>query len=111
MRKLAASLAPAVVAGLFLAILPEGASARQSRDWQDCARNEPDVSIAGCTRVIEHGGRETARNRAIAHTNRGNDYINKGDVDRALADYEAAIRYDATFPNAFNGRGRVYLLR
>ncbi|MGA2129539.1 MAG: tetratricopeptide repeat protein, partial [Xanthobacteraceae bacterium] len=111
MRKLGAFLASAVVAGLLLVVLAGGAGARQSRDWQDCARNEPDVSIAGCSRVIEHGGRETPRNRAIAHTNRGNDYINKGDIERAMADYEQAVRYDSSFSNAFNGRGRVYLLR
>ena len=41
----------------------------------------------------------------IAYLNRGNAYFNKGDHDRAIADYTEAIRLDPKYANAY-GRSR-----
>ena len=44
---------------------------------------------------------------ALAFKNRGDAYMNKGDYDRALADYNEAIRLDPNNALAFCNRGRA----
>ena len=45
---------------------------------------------------------------AIAFNNRGIAYHDKGDNDRAIADYDEAIRLDPKFARAFINRGNAY---
>ena len=45
---------------------------------------------------------------AVALTNRGVAYARKGDYDRALADYDKAIRREPKYARAFNDRGALY---
>jgi tetratricopeptide (TPR) repeat protein len=66
-----------------------------------------DLQIGGCTAVIR-SGRETSRNLAIAFHNCGGAYDNKGQYDRAIHDYDQAIRLDPSNANAFNNRGNTY---
>jgi tetratricopeptide (TPR) repeat protein len=54
--------------------------------------DDPDRSIAACTRIIQGRG-ETAKDSAIAHQ-RQLAYRNKGDFDRAIADFSEAIRLE-----------------
>jgi tetratricopeptide (TPR) repeat protein len=42
---------------------------------------------------------------------RGGAYANKGDYDRAMKDYDAAIRLNPRFALAFYGRGQVYQIK
>jgi len=56
------------------------------------AVDDPDRSIAACTRIIQGRG-ETAKDSAIAHQ-RQLAYRNKGDFDRAIADFSEAIRLE-----------------
>jgi hypothetical protein len=63
---------------------------------RDCAqREDKDVAIQGCSKVIQRGGAVSERIRAIAYTNRAVAYYHKGDLDSALADYNDAIRLPA----------------
>jgi tetratricopeptide (TPR) repeat protein len=80
---------------------------------------DPDISISGCTAIIE-GGQETRNNPilcsnlkcqsnlAVAFMNRGNAYEGKGQHDRALEDYDQAIRLSPNWPVAFTNRGNAY---
>ena len=43
-----------------------------------------------------------------AHTNRGRVYAFKRDLDRAMADYDEALRIDPTFALAYNNRGDAF---
>ena len=43
-----------------------------------------------------------------AYINRGHAYINKGDYDRAIADYTEAIRLDPKYAIAYGNRGKAY---
>lgn len=45
---------------------------------------------------------------AKALTARGNDFSVKGDLDRAVADYDAALKIDPAFVEALNGRAMAW---
>ena len=76
-------------------------------DAMRCSREAGDVAIAACTRAINSGaGRSSIK--SINYRNRGNAYHDKGDSDRAIADYTEAIRLDPKQVNAYNGRGNIY---
>lgn len=90
------------------------AAAQQNPDWQACNIPNPksasDIAakIAGCTRVLDRSGSQTAHSRAIALANRGLAYQNKGDIDRAIADFGEAIRVDPEFPIWHYARATQY---
>jgi tetratricopeptide (TPR) repeat protein len=67
-------------------------------------RSSTEPQIKGCTALIE-SGKETTLVLSIAHTNRGNAYAAKGDFDRAISDYDLAIKYNPSFSKPFNNRG------
>jgi len=66
-----------------------------------------DLKIAGCTAVIQ-SGQLNDTNLSIAFNNRGIAYYNKKDYDRAIQDYDQAIRLNPSFADAFNNRGNAY---
>ena len=78
------------------------------RAWTDCASSSPDRSISGCTVVLTERG-VSDEDRAAAFYNRANSYGNKGDHNRTIKDYNAAIRLRPDFAGAFNNRGLTYL--
>jgi tetratricopeptide (TPR) repeat protein len=49
-----------------------------------------------------------AADDALFYNGRGNAYMYKHDYDRAIADFEQAIRLDPKFAKAYNGRGATY---
>jgi lipoprotein NlpI len=84
---------------------------QQSRNWDACARDihadALDADIASCDAVVQSVVLTTAQ-RATALDNRSNAYSEKGDLDRALADDDEAIRLDPMRATAFNSRGFVF---
>src|SRR5262245_20773111 len=76
-------------------------------DWDACKGDDPDRSIAACTRIIQGRG-ETAQRLANAHYNRGVAYKDKGDLDRAIADFTEAIRLNPRHVTALGNRGAAY---
>lgn len=72
-------------------------------------RLPPMEAIEGCTAVIS-SGQASPRILAEAFLHRGDAYrLRQNDIDRALADYNEAIRVVPDFAPAFAGRGFVYL--
>ncbi|MDR0304925.1 MAG: tetratricopeptide repeat protein [Chitinispirillales bacterium] len=53
----------------------------------------------------------TAINRAADHNNRGVEYLNKGDYDRAIADFNEAIRIDPNNAIVRGNRGNAYFMK
>src|SRR6516165_12165496 len=92
-------------AALFAVAAPAAAASRA--DWDACKGDDPDRSIAACTRIIQGRG-ETAKDSAIARGYRGLAYQRKGDLDRAIADYDEAIRLDPKHAEAYYGRVLTY---
>ena len=68
-----------------------------------------DEKIECYTKAIEswkyYDGKE---NLAAAYNNRGNAYVYKGDYNRAISDYNEAIRLNPKYATAYNNRGCIY---
>jgi lipoprotein NlpI len=95
---------------LAAAALSMPAVAASERDRWDCHGRDPARMVAGCTRVIEDPG-ETAQERAFALYMRGLAYVAKGDPDRAIADYDGAIRLGPDNGLAFNERALAWRIK
>jgi tetratricopeptide (TPR) repeat protein len=90
---------------LFATASAFGAS---KKDISDCQQaDDLDRTIAGCSRVLNDRG-ESQGYRAIAYNNRGFVWHDKGDLDRAIADYNEAIRLDPKQANAYRNRGNAW---
>lgn len=63
-------------------------------------------AIEACTRMIDSGGLGES-DLAVALTNRGHLLSDDGQAERAIADYDAAIRADPDFGMAYWGRAGV----
>jgi lipoprotein NlpI len=66
-----------------------------------------DFAINGCTRLIEDK-RTKPKGRAGAYFNRGNAWATKGEPDKAIADFDEAIKLDPKNASAYNNRGNAH---
>ena len=101
-----------VVLGMLSLAGPAGAQ-DMNQQWAWCLNKDSavtaDQSLAGCTAVIQ-ADRETPEKRAIAFRSRGNAYADKGQSDRAIEDYDKALRMNPKDDEAHYKRGNVYLV-
>jgi tetratricopeptide (TPR) repeat protein len=99
------------VIALAVPILSSGrvtaASPQLEEGWRRCADRDADVSIAGCTAVIQ-SGEENGPRLATAFYDRGIAYRHKRQFDLAIRDYDEAIRLKPGDPEAFNNRGILH---
>jgi lipoprotein NlpI len=100
----------AILLAAILTGLSPGVPAAQTlgQQWARCHDDDSDRLIRGCTAVIR-SGHETPENLARAYFNRGRAYSDRGDYDRAIADFNDALRIEPNYPDAFNGRGIAYV--
>ncbi len=100
---LAAALA---IIAMTLVALPAQA---QNRDQaiKDCDQErDPDRRIAGCTMLIK-SGTLSARQQSFAYNSRGNAWRDKDDNERAIPDYDEAIRLNPSYAHPYLGRGNA----
>jgi len=105
------SLAVVTLIAVTAMILPATTGANQSDDRSRCFAREgvsPEQKLASCTAVIE-SGRQTRQGVITALTNRGNVHLGNRNYDRAIDDYNKAIRLDTKYPVGFYNRGLAYL--
>ncbi len=92
---------------VVVAATPALAQTKQQTEW--CVNKggafSLDVQLKGCTALIQANVNPNAKRMAWAFNNRGNAYKIKGDYDRAIADYNEAIRLDPKMAQLYNNRG------
>src|SRR5690349_3083426 len=95
-------LVAAAVAAVLLPAAPAAAD-----DAATCRRASGAAALEACTRSIESG---TYQGHALAVLlyNRGYEYHDADDHDRAIADFNEAIRIDPGYAKAFYGRAGRY---
>jgi len=101
---------------LVAALLLVASTGTARADFNDEVRRcnlggeHPDIQIVACTRNIE-SGRFAGRNLAVAFSNRALGYKRKGQLDKAIADYDEALRLKPDLVAAFNNRGNAHYFR
>jgi len=80
-------------------------------DVNDCndanKRGDYEAGLALCSRALESGDLSDA-GIVVARNNRGIAYNDKGDYDRAIQDFDAAIRLKPDYAKAYYNRGNTY---
>jgi tetratricopeptide (TPR) repeat protein len=79
-------------------------------DDEQCEKNvagNTDLALPHCTALIE-SGKLSQENLASAFTLRGFAYTNKDDYDRAIQDFNEAIRLQPNRADVFNNRGMAF---
>jgi tetratricopeptide (TPR) repeat protein len=91
---------------LAMLILPLCGTPAWADAASDCGQKEDqDLRIRGCTQLIQQN--RDPKLMAGAYANRGLGYRYKGEYDRAIADYNRAIKIDPKAP-VYNNRGWAY---
>ncbi|MGH6826052.1 caspase family protein [Methyloceanibacter sp.] len=93
-----------LLAGLIAWTTP--ALADNKQDWSDCTGGSAERAEAACTRLIKANKKGT--NLGPAYNNRALAYSKQGDLPRAMADYEQAVRLDPTNATIHNNFGVAY---
>jgi lipoprotein NlpI len=94
----------ACLAVVALAGLPTVAAAD---DADTCAKQSGDVAIAACSRAIA-SGKFRGEELAAIYVSRGVEYKNKRGLDRAIADFDQAIRLEPKNADAYTVRGMAW---
>jgi lipoprotein NlpI len=76
-------------------------------DAQTCQDQSGDPAIDACTRAIA-SGQLSQTNLAETYMNRGVEWRHKGDNDRAMADYDEAIRLNPNDAMTYNDRANIW---
>src|SRR5262245_31189957 len=103
----------AIVLAAMLQALTATPAPAQRADEQRCTGAQsvsPQAQIASCTALID-SGRYARQNLSILHSNRGIAYGKAGDLDRAIADFDNAIRITPSHLRAYINRGNAYLAK
>lgn len=82
------------------------AFAGMQQDLADCADTNRPTSSAACTRILK-SGRLPRNEFYIGHYNRGWAHYYDGEHDKALADFDQAIRYHPTYAESYYSRAVV----
>jgi tetratricopeptide (TPR) repeat protein len=91
-------------AALFLLPALFVSSVARADSQRDCAVHADSVArIAACSELIQKNPRD-----ASAHLNRGTAFQAKGEMDRALADYNKAVELRPNYAAAYETRGAAY---
>ena len=94
---------------VFVLVLALSATRAWGDMYDDCKQSaDPDFRIRGCTQIIGRGEEETRKNLTAAYYNRGLAYWRKGEIDHAIADYDAAIALARHLAPAYYNRGNAY---
>jgi tetratricopeptide (TPR) repeat protein len=90
-----------------IALLPIAAAvpahAGMKQDLADCTAADRPASAGACTRVM-NSGRLPDEQFYIGHYNRGWSYLNSGEYDKALADFDKSISHLPSYADTYFSR-------
>ena len=97
-----------LVFAVFLSVLIALTVSARADDSADCYQSaDQKRTIKGCTSLIK-GKRLNKLKLANAYYNRGSAYDDEGEFDRAIQDYDKAIKLNPKDGWAYNNRGIAY---
>src|SRR5262250_392558 len=106
-------LVPTLVGILVLGSVAEAAEKPASQEWRTCAgevkASPSDLVIKSCTDVIQ-SGRESKPRLAVAYYYRATAYRVEGRTERAIQDFDQAIKLDPKRATSFDNRANAYVL-
>jgi tetratricopeptide (TPR) repeat protein len=89
-----------------LSIVPAGALTEKDR--RDCEQmTNPGLKVAACTRIL-NAGNLTNELQALGHHHRGVGLLLQSDFDRAIVEFNDALRADPTYKRSYNSRGNAW---
>jgi lipoprotein NlpI len=93
----------------FVSLFAGAVCAQTNPDLEQCRNitNNPDLAIKHCTAALD-SGKLSPRDRVQALLNRAVEWSAKNDYDRAIVDYDAALKIDPKLADAFHGRGTAW---
>jgi tetratricopeptide (TPR) repeat protein len=92
---------------LALSLVTIWTAATWADDKSDCRDGKnADLKIKGCSALIKADAKD-----ATALYNRGAAFQSKGDVDKAITDYDAAIGLKPDYAAAYENRARAYVAK
>ncbi|MBR0896941.1 tetratricopeptide repeat protein [Bradyrhizobium tropiciagri] len=97
----------AAIGLLLLLNSPSFAGLREDGAVCDAKNSQPDLVIPACTRLIAANPR--GRDLAITYYNRALAWHNKGDLEKAKADYDQSIAANPSFAPSYGQRAKVFL--
>ena len=105
------TLASVVLTAATVIMASSGVQAQASSDMRTCMDNAAPLAqkTAACSLVISHAPPADPKELARIHFSRGNAYLNLGVYDRALSDFDVAIKGNPTASGPFNSRGVAFL--
>ncbi len=93
---------------LGLALSATSARAVTDRDRADCEQmTNPGLKISSCTRILS-GANLPNDMKVLGHHHLGVGLLLKNDYDRAIVEFNEALRIDPTYVRSFNSRGNAW---
>ena len=101
-------LVPSLLAGASaVAFTWAVATVRPDQSADACFSDQGEAAIAACTHAIR-SGRFSGDMLATIYDNRAIELRQRGDYDKAIADYSEALRINGDLAGAYTGRGLAY---
>jgi tetratricopeptide (TPR) repeat protein len=88
-------------------MITAGPATTWADDKSDCRNGkDADVRIKACSALIQSDAKD-----ATAYHNRGAALQSKGDLDKAMADYDQAISLKPDYASAYDSRARIFVAK
>ena len=100
-------IAAKLLAVAMLALAAAPAAAIAPKDTSDCEQmTNPGLKVTACSRILQSSPANDAK--AAAYHHRGVGLLLQQNFDRAIAEFNEALRIDPTYKRSYNSRGNAF---